>query len=193
VPRSSVKTHSDLAADWAAIERWLDDHAPPIRATLRESATSEQIHEASQAVNATLPADVRASYGIHDGQTGGPPLFGEWALLSLADMTTEWRALKSLLDDGTLSGESGATSGPVRDDWWHPKWIPFASNSSGDFYCLDLAPLEGGVIGQVISYWHADARREVLAPGFGAWLHAFREDLEAGRYQVVDGWLERAP
>lgn len=191
MPRSKSKAREGITTDWARIERWLDDRAPKIRASLRDGATKERIRDAGKAMRIALPVEVREAYAIHDGQHGGPPLFGEWALLSLDDMVTEWQSLKDLLDDGTLVGEDGMPSDPIRDNWWHPKWIPFASDSSGDFYCFDLAPLPGGDKGQVISYWHTDARREVLAPGFAAWLHQFADDLEQGRYRVADGWLER--
>jgi cell wall assembly regulator SMI1 len=187
----SIST-GDVRDDWGRIERWLDANAPAIRTTLRDGASHEQVSGAGNTMDAALPSDVRESYGIHDGQYGGPPLFGEWSLLSLDDMMKAWRVMKNLLDDGTFVADGGNPTGPIRENWWHGKWIPFAGDGSGDFYCLDLAPSAGGDEGQIISFWHADARRELLAPSFAAWLHRFADDLENGLYAVVDGWLERA-
>jgi cell wall assembly regulator SMI1 len=190
--RMGTNGEGGVAASWARIEAWLAANAPAIRASLRGGATEDRIRAAAQVMDATLPVDVVESYGIHDGQSGGPPLFGTWWLLSLDGMTAEWSTLKEYLDDGVIGADAGEPIGPIREDWWHTKWIPVAHNNAGDYRCVDLAPEPSGHEGQVIAYWHADPRREVLAADFATWLRQFADDIEAGHYRVENERLKRA-
>jgi cell wall assembly regulator SMI1 len=73
-----------------------------------------------------------------------------------------------LLDGGTFDGIKGEPLGPIRSDWWNPKWLSVTEDTTGYVKCLDLAPRCGGDVGQVISWCHDDARRGVLATSFTA-------------------------
>jgi cell wall assembly regulator SMI1 len=177
---------------WQRIEAWLEKNAPEIRADLQRGASGADMTKAGRTLSVSLPDDLRQSYRIHDGTKGsGPPLLGEWRLLSLSAIAREWKTLKRLLDDGTFPSDSGDVDEGIKDVWWSAGWIPIASNSAGDFRCVDLDPDEGGQAGQVIGYWHADARRELLAPSFERWLTTFADELEAGAYRIEDGWLTK--
>jgi cell wall assembly regulator SMI1 len=183
-----------MASAWERIEAWLGKNAPKILEDLRPPADAAAIAAAEREIAVTLPAAMRTTYGRHDGSEGNaPPLLGDWKLLPLAQVVKSWRSLKELADDGTFQDMSGEPADPrVATDWWNPRWIPIAHNSSGDYRCVDLAPANGGVAGQIIGYWHADARREWLAADAEAWLAAFADDLEAGRYVVRNGRLKQA-
>ena len=99
--------------------------------------------------------------------------------------------MKGLLDKGALTAKAVAV-GPVRSVWWDPGWLPVGSSGSGDFQCVDLNPERDGEIGQIVTFFHMDAKRERVAESLPAQMGAFAEDLENGVYKLKDGLLVRA-
>ena len=53
---------------------------------------------------------------------------------------------------------------------------------------VDLDPYPGGSVGQVISVWHDQPLRTVLAPSFCHWLDGFANGLESGLYMFSDDY-----
>lgn len=178
---------------WKKIEAWLGENAPDTLADLRPGASEADFKKAERALSVRLPEDLVASYSVHDGARGGSaPLFGEYTLLSLDAAVKEWKTLKKLARAGVYQFMQGKPAPRVKSDWWNPRWIPVASNSSGDFLCADLDPARPGKPGQIISFLHADAARELVAKDFKSWLSGFAKDLEAGKYRVKGGYLTKS-
>ena len=178
---------------WKRIEAWLEENAPETLADLRPGASDADVKKAEKALSVRLPEDVAASYAVHDGARGGSaPLLGDYTLLSLEAAVKEWKTLKKLARDGVFEFMHGKPAPRVKPDWWNPRWIPVASNSSGDFFCVDLDPARPGKPGQVITFYHSDAARDLVAKDFKSWLSDFAKDLEAGKYKVKDGWLTKS-
>jgi cell wall assembly regulator SMI1 len=187
-----------LEETWERIHRWLAAHCPVVLASLGPPATDEQFREAEQAMGVELPEEAKAVYRVHDGQRVIPTpvsyspdlrcipafLYGEdW--LGLADMVKHWRMMKELLDDGTFARIRGEPRGPVRADWWHPRWLPLTEDNSGYMRCLDLAPTSRGHVGQVIFWCHDSPERGVIARSLPEWLERFTLELEQGDYTTV--------
>ena len=172
---------------WERIERWLADNAPEVLSSLQPGATDDAISETEAFLDVTFPIDVRNSYGIHDGQTSdGPGLFDGWEFLSLDAIRYHWSIWKELLDDNALSRSESQPDGPIRNDWWNPKWIPLTYDGSGNHHCLDLSPAPGGDVGQIIMMWHDAPTRSIVANSLRAWLEQFAQDLETGAYVYSD-------
>jgi len=152
----------------------LMQHLPAhMAATLRPPATPEEIAAIEQVVGSTLPEALRHAYGCHDGQniSESGDIFGDYRWLTVKGVLSDWRIRQELLEAGAYDElNSGDEGDPVRMDWWNPKWIPFARSVSGDCLCVDLAPGASGTTGQVISVFHDDETREVLAVDFEALL-----------------------
>jgi cell wall assembly regulator SMI1 len=188
---------ADMKLIWDRIHIWLAAHAPEVLESLRPGATEKAIRAAEEAMGVTLPDDVRACYRIHDGQQPVLVNVAYWPGLvsvpgflygdpwmSLEDMVGTWDTLSSLL--GEFAGISSSPRGPIRSDWWHPKWLPVTEyGGGGDYHCLDLAPKSRGKVGQVIYWLHDDAARGVVAKSFTEWLGAFARDLERGQYTTA--------
>jgi cell wall assembly regulator SMI1 len=168
---------------WDRIHVWLSDNAPDVLANLRPGATEEQIRAAEAEMGVSLPDDVKASYRIHDGQDLGVMgcgmgfLYG-WELCSLARMLQGWKCHKELLDDGTFDAVESDPSDKVREDWWHPAWIPITDSSFGYCHCIDLVPKRAGRPGQIILWCHDDGNRPIKAESFEKWLDWFAFELE---------------
>src|SRR5262249_16279665 len=151
-------------------------HKPKLRAALNPGASPKDLALVEKTVGRELPEDFKEAYRIHNGQKGGgdliPPLArGEegYFLMPTADIVREWKSWKKLVDGGEFEGKESAPDRGIQDAWWHPGWVPFASNGAGDSICLDLTPAPGGVAGQVITMNHESTKRELLAPSFAAW------------------------
>lgn len=172
-----------MADAWGRIERWLKAHAPAILADMRPGASPAEIRATEEQLGCTFPEPVREWFATHDG-TASCALLEYWDLYSLAEVVAAWKTMKALYDDGTFAEFESDPIGPIRTEWWHPAWVPLTGEPGGNHLCLDLAPADGGSVGQVISWVHDDSVREVVAPTFGAWFEQLADGLEAGAYKV---------
>jgi cell wall assembly regulator SMI1 len=100
----------------------------------------------------------------------------------------QWNVWKELLERGAFRGVVSVPDKGVRNDWWNVKWIPVTQNSSGDHLCIDLAPAEGGTVGQMIFVWHGAPERSLVGASFQAWVERFATGLEAGAYVYSKGY-----
>lgn len=173
---------------WTQIESWMRANAPQVLDTLQPGASDAQIAELESALAIQLPDDVRASYRIHNGQaTYKYGLINGREFLSLERIRDEWQVWKELLDSGTFQTEEGQDQGSdpdpgIRNLWWSDKWIPLTYDGGGNHDCLDLYPADGGTVGQIITMWHDDDERKLVAPSFRAWLKQYAEGLAAGQF-----------
>ena len=172
---------------WNRIITWLNLHAKDIAADLNPPATEPELESVAREIGHMLPADVTASYRIHNGSRGGSgPLFAKWRLLSLENAIKEWHLMHELETSGDFEETEVDADRGVRAAWWSSSWFPLMSNGAGDLLCVDLDPQSFGRPGQLIKFLHADPRRSMLAESFAEWLEAFAKALEAGRYEVVN-------
>ena len=178
---------------WERIEVRLKVQAPRVFASLQAGVSEEELRGAEAALGVALPDDVRASFRRHNGQaiphgrySSGPSFIDTWELLPLDRLLEEWATWKFLLDRGEVSGITSEPDGPIRDDWWHQRWIPVVHDAGGNNLCIDLAPAPGGEDGQIITMWHDDADRAVVAPSFRAWLAQFADALDRNEYAFVE-------
>lgn len=178
---------------WERIEKWLKANAPDLFDSLLGGADEEEIGQTETFLGVALPDDVKASYRIHNGQ----PLDGPWLMvwgqfLSLEDMRGHWSLWKHFLDKGSFDDSRSEPVGPAKANWWNPRWIPITYDQTGNHLCLDLDPAPGGRVGQIITMWHDDSTRGVLAESFSDWLTDFANALEAGQYSYTedDGMIE---
>lgn len=175
-----------MEAIWTRITAWIESNAPHLLEVLQSGATEAQIDELEAALSVQLPDDVKALYRLCNGQASFDyGLINGSEFLSLERIRDEWGIWKSLLDAGKLLKdediERDRIDAQIRKVWWHPQWLPLTHNGGGDHDCLDLAPTEEGTKGQIISMWHDDDSRKVLAPNLRAWLQDYAERLETGQ------------
>jgi len=161
-------------------------HADIVEVLLAAGAGAQDLTRLAQTVGKELPEDFKAAYGIHNGQQGGGDLIPAIAeneegyfLMPTKAIISEWKSWKSLVDNGEFKGKESSPETGIQGAWWHPGWLPFASNGGGDSICLDLAPAPGGTRGQVITMNHETSRRQLLAPSFSAWFTEVAQTIEA--------------
>ena len=102
--------------------------------------------------------------------------------------------LGGLVRGGTFKDVPSDPDEGVRPEWYDLEWVPLTHDSCGNHFCVDLDPAAGGTRGQVISFWHDDPQRVVMARSLGQWLNDFADELEAGKlvYSQEDGGIVEA-
>ncbi|NLR78558.1 SMI1/KNR4 family protein [Chitinophaga eiseniae] len=178
---------------WIRWENWMTQHAPRLLNLLRSGASFESVESLEKLIGTALPPAFKTFYAIHDGQQKARAgLIDADQLLSMEDITAQWYHWKDQLDAGTFTWrdepiQSTPDTG-IKNDWWNPLWIPFTSDGFGNHLCIDLDPAPGGKHGQIITLWHDDSHRAILAPSFEAWLEDYLTALEKGEYIFVKKW-----
>jgi cell wall assembly regulator SMI1 len=121
-----------LEQSLAAIAAWIAEN-PEEGYGLAKPAGAATLRRAEKAFGRALPARLRVLALLHDGQPDmGKPIFGQFALLSLASAAKDY-ALELKVRTQT------ADAGFWRDEWW-----PFASDGGGNVMAVDAST--GGVI-----------------------------------------------
>ncbi len=174
---------------WQRIEAGWRLQTLPTGQSLTPGASEQAIEEVERLLEITLPEAVRASYRRHNGGYS-MELASEMDVLSLADMVDWWQILEKLLHDPNWIGQppyyftpeaiqAGWHMDPIQPIWWHRRWIPFASDLTGNLSCVDLAPAAGGTVGQIIDWDHECGPSRVLFPSFAQLLAALAEQVES--------------
>jgi cell wall assembly regulator SMI1 len=142
---------------WKRIHTWLDANAPKGYGQLRPAASAKSVSDAEEAMGQKLPADLKASYLVHDGQFDEPGLIGGegWCLLSLQEMVEKWQAWSKSQDRGRL---------------------PIAWGTMGDYIFLDLR--DGEQPDRVMVQRLDSDVPDPMAPSFRSWLEDFANKLD---------------
>ena len=167
---------------WDRIDTWLAAHAPRIAGELRPGATAAEVSAAAEQLGVELPSALRETFLQHNGALGNdlfPALEAREmanSLHSLEEMTG-FRLWDEPSEDQYVFSEDG-----IQPKFGLPQWIPFAGNGGGDYHCVDLAPAEGGTVGQVIQWTHDTCERRLVAASVDDYLRDLADGLEAGRF-----------
>lgn len=172
---------SDVTAIWQKLERWIQANAPELHETLQAGASDESIAQLEQQLGVSLPEDYKTFLNLCDGQSGesAAGFYGS-ELLSVKSVGSKWDRRKKQFDNNAFEGITSEPDQGIRNDWWNSRWIPFTYDEGGNHLCLDLEPADGGIVGQVITWWHDTSDREVRFPNFTAWLGSVLNGVEAG-------------
>ncbi|MFY0253390.1 SMI1/KNR4 family protein [Chitinophaga sp. 30R24] len=178
---------------WIRWENWMKQHAPKLLYLLQPGATPEAVESLEKLIGTDLPTSFKAFYAIHNGQQKSKTgLVDADQLLAIDDIILQWYHWKDLLDAGTFTWQdSPILSAPdtgIKNDWWNPLWIPITSDGFGNHLCIDLDPALEGNHGQIITLWHDDSHRAIVASSLEAWLEDYLNALEKGDYIFVKKW-----
>jgi cell wall assembly regulator SMI1 len=179
-----------IAFAWRRIDTWFGTFAPSYARAFLPGVTEKELAEAEAILGVALPADVKASYRIHNGvSTSNESFLDGKNLYRLEGMIGVWKRQQALCKrDPEWSRhapiwvqESIYPSQPVQPVWWHQAWLPFLG-SFDNHWCLDLAPAPTGQFGQILEWDHEVGPWKVHFPSIGVLLSTFADQLEAGLY-----------
>lgn len=170
---------------WQRLEQFFTAQQWPV--ALRPGATGAEIAAAEAALGLPLPADLRASLQIHDGED-----WQQWRqcirwmihdtfLLSLDEILSHWNLQQTYYAQwGEEFGDEYQDEDRIRNVIFHPRRIPIAMNLDEESgLWLDFTPGPAGVAGQVIMDI-TECEFIVLASTFHAFLARYLELLETG-------------
>lgn len=164
-PPSAPAETSGVTGLLKRLERWLSQHRRRYLEGLLPPASPAELEAVQTALGRPIPDDLRALLSWHNGQS--EDLIGhfqeDWDLMS----TKQIVSLKRELDAG-----EDVPAG------WQPVWIAFLEDNSRDFVCLD----SGAAGAPVREVWQGKTEHAVVAPSLAAWLAAFVQDVESGKY-----------
>lgn len=182
-----------VARSWKRIDKWLKENAPKWR-PLRKGASPDQINRAETKLGIRMPAELRNLYLGHAGSRSEAQVFPSpddtsHYFMSLTEAVNDWKMLNQLLKSGDFEGLTPDSHRAIRNEWWNERWIPFASNGGGDYFCVDMAPTKQGKKGQVITHNHESGQHKLLAPSIRDWLGKLANGLEdkTFRFDEDDG------
>lgn len=162
---------------------------PRIAYSLRPPASDAEIDDLELLVGTSLPEQFRQLYKLANGQVEDCALFPDgYELMPLDMIQSTWKMLKNMYDSQYQMRIEREEDGPVRNTWWHPLWIPFAFQVSGDHYCIDMNPSREGTQGQVIEFIHDDEPRPLLGASLAEFLKHFDYGIHSGKYLMHPEW-----
>lgn len=192
-----------MSHTWNRIRTWLTREYPELGDTLNYGLLPQDLAQIEMQFGFALPAVVRQSYLVVDGQEAesaagcSEGLFFGLTLLPLEDVLEEWRFWREVDDDPTTGANlrlrDMMQSIPpqwVRKDYSQRGWIPLIADKAGNYIGIDLNPGKGGAVGQVIVFGRDFDTKVVLWKGDGpagwaTWLASFVEELESGEgYEI---------
>lgn len=151
----------------------------------------DEIRAAEQRIGVRFSEDLRASYLLHNGGPMPQVAGREWyvgEVLTLEELAGLHEGLMRSRDtwcehDGPqdCGCEWYERNGqPVRQgNTWYRGWIPLIDNGDSEYWAVDLSPLVGGTLGQVIDVDRAGPPPEVVAPSWRSYLQGIADGLDA--------------
>lgn len=193
---ASDMDQTGIARDVDRIARWVAVCAPETELMFRPGARAGALTEAERRLGVSLPAELRTLYAHADGQPEAAPTVSDaFYLMPLTEAVEAALFLNDFFPEGR--NEEHPDHAPIdadpgiRPTWWWKNWMPVFSNGSGDYYCVDLDPAPGGAAGQVVSYWHDETFRSLVAGSPAALFAAIADGLEAGTYELKYGMISK--
>ncbi|KAL0070633.1 Cell wall assembly regulator [Marasmius tenuissimus] len=195
---SPSSPYPPLETTWNKLKLWLSREYPELGDTLNYGILPQDLAQIELQFGFPLPAVVRESYLVVDGQEAesaagcAEGLFFGLTLLPLEEVLEEWRFWREVDEDPSTGANlqlrqhmDSIPPGWIRKDYSQRGWIPLIADKAGNYVGVDINPGEGGVPGQVIVFGRDFDTKVVLYNGDGAagwakWLANFVDDLENG-------------
>jgi cell wall assembly regulator SMI1 len=146
---------------WGEYVAFLAVQAPGAFANLAPGADEAQLAELERDVHQRLPQELSALLRLNDGQIrlGRSYVFPGLQFLSCRRISEEWQSWARFREGeteaglGMLDSHAAALDLGVRDVYTHPGWLPLLKlGDRADYLGVDLAPSEGGKLGQIINF-----------------------------------------
>jgi cell wall assembly regulator SMI1 len=173
---------------WRRIAAWIQENTD-FNLEFDSGVTQNAISEFEDYLGRKLPSDFVKSLLTHASAKKIIPCpYGlkAYSLLSIDEMIEVWLEMNDRYDRLFKSFDHGRvkSSPGVIQQWWAPYWLPFATEGSGDFMCIDLCPTYPGILGQVLWVPHDSPKRLILADSTFDFLSELANNFELGVYKI---------
>lgn len=180
----------DLRKVWAVILDWYQRNTPERMGGVGGPVSEDAIKAIESKVSARLPEEYKASLRIHNGGVA----IHKYDLLAAEDVLSTWTRWKELSESGTFKEADVvyAASGEIQPKWWHEGWIPIARESGGDLLLIDTDPGPNGKLYQLVTIDRTEGPSVSRYRDFLHFLRSFADDIQANRYVLKEGDVNRA-
>ncbi|GAL83319.1 beta-1 3-glucan synthesis protein [Sporocytophaga myxococcoides] len=173
---------------WSKISKWYSKNSETLKSRLMSGASEKEMEEFRNSYPVEIPKDYYYSLLQHNGKMS---FYNGYEYLKANLAVDLWKEMKSNKEQGAFNKLPEYSGNKIKQTWWNQSWIPFAVDSGGNLFCIDLDPAEGGSRGQVILWERAEGPLESGAASFTEWLYLYLRGLYNGIYKLDDeGFLE---
>lgn len=153
---------------------------------LNPGATSAVVEAVEAQLGFPIAAKVRQAWLLANGGNSDAPVFMRpgfltgYEFLSLEEAMTERAHMAKRAPRYAGFDEPASADARIREGWFHPGWLPFASFGAGTLLLMvDHTPGEAGTPGQIIAFTHDPDQITWVAPDFAALLMGSIVEIEA--------------
>jgi cell wall assembly regulator SMI1 len=132
-----VRMPSSVTDSWTRIEAWLERHAPGTFAALSSPAERPAIAAAEEVIGLPFPEALAESLLRHNGSNDRTLLPPFYSLVDTSSIADTWEGCMLIHGEGDEDDEEEGDPGTGSGPWWHPRWIPFARDASGNYLIID--------------------------------------------------------
>lgn len=178
---------SGIADAMRRLKAWMTKNGAPLLVkNLAKGAKPVRLRNAARHFGFPIPAELQALWSLHDGQR--EEMNGFVRSLDFLGTKEALARKKNLAPFVTFLVEGRAEyphewkeSGVANDEANPDLWIPIAARDS-DFIAVSA------VTGRVFTVGKDAPSLHLLAPSVSAWLTKYADDVEAGKYEVAEGF-----
>ena len=178
----------ELKESWIEINGWLERNAPKIKQALNPPATKSDLNKLEEIIEAPLPEDLVSLYSIHNGTNAlemANFIYGI-PFLPIEDTIREIENNNSLEVEKLIYADKG-----INKEYLFSQFrIPIGSDSGTCLLCVDLKPIEGGQIGQVILLDYEKNTALSISKSIKEMYSMFAKNLNEGEYTLSEDALE---
>lgn len=174
-----VDPKSEVAKAWNALTEALAHGNPRGLADLNPPVTWGDLELFEAKTRLKLPQDIKDFFLVHDGQGSDDStedleeedmIFSHFLMPLAGPMVESCLGEYFRRQDSSFDPESLEVTGPAKSLSHSDKWIPFATDFSGNFLSFDLDPEEGGKVGQVLELDYEMSTIKVVASSVSEFL-----------------------
>jgi cell wall assembly regulator SMI1 len=173
--------YPSITESFTKFQTWMFENAPDV--TFRPPANPAAIEDFGAKSGLNLPQELHQLLLISDGETRkSAGSVGNWRLMPIAEIQAAWGWLTQVAAKGAFIELKPQPSPYLQVAWWHPAWVPFVSNDSHAYFCIDTQPPEPHRFGQILLFFQDRPERPLIAASLTGWLDRVNRDLSAGVY-----------
>lgn len=153
---------------------------------LKPRAAESQLEAVEAELGFSIAAGLRQAWLLANGAERDVPVFMRPGYLTAYDFLPQEKAIAGRARMADRASryvgyeEPAPRDARIRDGWFHPGWLPFASFGGATLLLMvDHSPSETGTPGQIIAFTHDPDQITWVAPSFAALLEGSITEIEA--------------
>jgi len=180
---------SSIEQSWERIHIWLRSNASKILESLQGAADKSEINQLEEIIESKLPQQLIEFYSFHNGINPNvlANLFYGINFISISN------TIKQISNYETPNDKKPLKYADCEINYSYTfgrKRLPIASDNGTCLLCVDLDPIDNGLVGQIIFLDYDYSVAFKLANSIEELLEKFSDDLESEKYSLLPEALE---